>query len=102
MSVKQSKKRLAVRVDHDLLMKCARNRDLTKKAYRVCLYLLTIADSKGFTEVSQKEIADEIDMDKASVSLALKNLKEEGIIVHFPYSQDIMFNDIEEEDEEYD
>ncbi|HFO1031329.1 MULTISPECIES: hypothetical protein [Bacillus] len=99
MSVKQSKKRYAVRIDHDLLEKCARNRDLTKKAYRVLLYLLTIADSKEVTEISQKIIADEIDMDKTSVSLALKELKLEGIIEHFPYSQYIMFINMDEEEE---
>ncbi|MBE5394534.1 helix-turn-helix domain-containing protein [Brevibacillus agri] len=102
MSVKQSKKRFSVRVDHNLLEKCARNRELTKKAYRVLLYLLTKADSKEFTEISQKVIADEIGMDKTSVSLALKNLKEEGIIEHFPYSQNIMFIDIDDEDDEFD
>jgi DNA-binding MarR family transcriptional regulator len=101
MSVKQSKKHFAVRVDHTLLERCARNKMLTKKAYRVFLYLLTIADSKEYIEISQKVIANELDMDKTSVSLALKNLSEEGIIEHFPYRQDIIFVDIDDEDEEF-
>lgn len=101
MSVKQSKKRFAVRIDHDLLQNCARSKVLTKKSYRVLLYLLTIADSKEYTEISQKFISDEIDMDKTSVSLALKSLKEEGIIEHLPYSQWVSFVDINDEEDEF-
>jgi DNA-binding MarR family transcriptional regulator len=100
ISVKQSKKKDSVKVDHALLMECASNRELTKKSYRVLLYLFTIADSRSFSKISQKQIAEDIDMDRASVSLALKSLNEEGIIKLLPYSQGIIFNDFEDEDEE--
>jgi hypothetical protein len=99
MSVKQSKKSYAVKVDHALLLKCACSRELTKKSYRVLLYLLTTASSRQFSNISQKQIAEEIDMDRASVSLALKGLAELGIIKNLPYSQGIIFHFIDEEDE---
>lgn len=100
ISVKQSKKKDSVKVNHALLLKCASNRNLTKKSYRVLNYLLTVASSRTFSKISQKQIAEEIDMDRASVSLALKSLNEEGIIQLLPYSQGIIFNDFEDEDEE--
>ncbi|WP_342442002.1 hypothetical protein MHB40_24155 [Lysinibacillus sp. FSL K6-0057] len=99
MSVKQSKKFYATRIDHELLLRCAENKNLSKKAYRVLLYLFSVANSQDFVEVSQKEIVMKIDMDKTSVSLALKNLKEEGIIYHFPYGQSIKFVEEDTEDE---
>ena len=101
MSVKQSRKHYATRIDHELLIKCAENKNLTKKAYRVLLYLFTVGNSQEFMEVTQKEIALQIDMDKASVSLALKNLKEEGIIYNFPYGQSFKFIEIEDDEEFY-
>lgn len=100
MSVKQSRKRFAVRVDHDFLEACYENENITKKSYRVLFYLLTKADSKHFVEVSQKEIANNLNMDKASISLAVKNLSNEGIIQSFPYSSQFMFTDMDDEEEE--
>lgn len=100
ISVKQSKKFDSVKVDHALLLECASNRELTKKSYRVLLYLLTVASSRSFLKISQKQIAEDIDMDRASVSLALKSLNEEGVISLLPYSRGIIFNDFEDEDDE--
>jgi DNA-binding MarR family transcriptional regulator len=100
MSVKQSKKTYAVKADHNLLQKCAENRDLTKKSYRVLLYLLTKMDSRRYRDISQKDIADAINMDRTSVSLALKSLKEEGIIEQSEDSQEIAFIDLEEDNED--
>lgn len=100
MSVKQSKKNFAVKIDHSFLINCASNRELTKKSFRVLLYLFTIIDSRGFLSISQKEIAESISMDKTSVSLALKHLKEEGIIQHIPLGQLVKFFDDQEDNEE--
>lgn len=102
MSVKQSKKHYAVRIDHEMLIKCAKNRNLTKKSYRVLLYLFTFVDSNGYTVFSQKNIVEQIDMDKTYVSLALKNLKEEGIIDYLPYGQRIAIIETNEEEDEFD
>lgn len=101
MSVKHSRKRYAVRVDYDFLEVCYENENITKKSYRVLLYLLTKADTKQFVEVSQKQIANALDMDKASVSLAIKNLSNEGIIKSFPYSSQFMFIDVDDEEDEF-
>lgn len=40
-------------------------------------------------------------MDKASISLAIKNLSNEGIIQSFPYSSQFMFADMDDEEEEF-
>jgi DNA-binding MarR family transcriptional regulator len=101
MSVKQSKKNFAVKVDHSFLNKCATNKNLTKKSFRVLMHLFTKIDSRGFIRISQKEISELIDMDKTSVSLALKHLREEQLIEHIPVGQLIKFpyddDDFEEE-----
>lgn len=100
MSVKQSKKNFAVKIDHAFLDQCAANRDLTKKSFRVLLHLFTKIDSRGFMSISQKDIAESINMDKTSVSLALKHLKEESIIQHIPLGQLFKFIDDDDDSEE--
>ncbi|WP_136605705.1 helix-turn-helix domain-containing protein [Paenibacillus dokdonensis] len=52
----------------------------TKKTFRLLFHLLTIADSRKFVSISQKDIAEAIEMDRTSVSLALKDIKNHGII----------------------
>lgn len=100
MPIKQSKKNPAVKIDHEFLNNCASNRDLHKKTFRLLLHLLTIADSRKFVSISQKEIAEAIDMDRTSVSLALKDLKDHGIIHHIAIGQNVMFADLEEDEED--
>lgn len=85
----------AVQINHDFLLTCASNKNLTKKSYRVLLYLLAIGNSLDYTEFTQKEIASALNMDKSSVSLALKNLLEEKIILFFPYGRFFRFQDID-------
>ncbi|WP_405157891.1 MarR family transcriptional regulator [Paenibacillus sp. FSL H8-0283] len=99
MGVKQSKNKDSVKVTHDFLLDCAKNKNLTKKSYRVLLYLLTIASSKRLEQISQKEISEELDMDKSSVSLAIRSLVEEGYISHIPFLQSCLF--IDPDDDEY-
>lgn len=100
MPIKQSKKYPAVKIDHEFLNNCASNRDLHKKTFRVLLHLLTIADSRKFVSISQKDIAEAISIDRTSVSLALKDLKDHGIIHHIVIGQNVMFADHEEDEEE--
>lgn len=105
MTVKQSKNGYTVEVEHDMLLKCAANEDLPKKAYKVLLYLLTVASSRRFTKISQKEIAEKINIDKTAVSAGLRSLLDAGIIDRLPYSHAVIFSfmeDDEDEDEDLD
>lgn len=95
MDIQQFENDDTVKINHDFLLNCARNKELTKKSYRVLLYLLTIGDSIDFTEYTQKEIASALNMDKSSVSLALKSLLEEDIILNFPYGRFFKFQDFD-------
>jgi len=74
MGVKQSKDKDAVKISYEFLLNCAKNENLSKKSYRVLLFLLTIMPSNRLTTISQKEIGQELNMDKSSVSLAIKEL----------------------------
>lgn len=99
MSVKQSKKKDAVKVSHAFLLECAANKNLSKKAYRVLLYLLTVSSSEVMTQIKQKDISGELDMDKSSVSLAIRELVDEEIVSYITMMQLCRFNEV---DEDYD
>ena len=100
MGVKQSKNKDAVKVSHEFLLNCARNKNLSKKSYRVLLYLLTISSSKRLTTISQKEIGEDLDMDKSSVSLAIRELVREGVVNYVHLLQSCQFTD-PTDDEDY-
>jgi DNA-binding MarR family transcriptional regulator len=61
-------------IPHEILIQCAKDKNLTKKSHRVFLYLLTL-NLEDLTNLSQKDIGEVLDMDKSSVSLAIKSLR---------------------------
>ena len=57
---------------------------LTYEEYRVFLKLLSKVDFENYLRVSQKEIADELNMKQPNVARAMKGLKSRDIIVEGP------------------
>lgn len=64
----------------DLLRRVVRCEDLNKKDLRVFLHLLTHLDAKTFKDISKKQIADDLNISKSSVSTAIENLIDYEII----------------------
>lgn len=96
LDIKLSTEKTTVRINCKILRICAGNKNLTKKAYRVLLYLLTEVDSKNQVTIHQKEIANSLNMSKSSISLAIKNLEEENIIEYTLHGKLIKFIDKKE------
>ncbi|KMP50162.1 MarR family transcriptional regulator [Bacillus cereus] len=69
-----------VKLSKEFLNEIACNEELTKKDYRVFLYLLTKLDDKEYEQISQRNICAELYMDKSSVSKSINNLLEQGVI----------------------
>ncbi len=69
-----------LKVSKDFLNEVACNEELTKKDYRIFLFLLTQLDDLFYTKVSQRKICAELFIDKSSVSKALSNLVLQHII----------------------
>ena len=57
-----------------------RNYDLKKNDLRVCLHLMTHLDSESYKEISKKQIAFDLNTDKADVTKAINNLIKYEII----------------------
>ena len=57
-----------------------RNENLNKKELRTILHLLTFLDSMTYKEVSKKQIALDLNINKSDVSDAIESLLYEGII----------------------
>lgn len=58
--------------------------DLPASTVRVLHYLLSVLDFENFIHVSQADVARELDVDRAVVSRAVKQLREEGVLVRGP------------------
>lgn len=76
--VKQGNKK--VEVLKSFIFEVACNEELTKKDYKVFLWLLTRLDDEIFIEISQKEICIDLYMDKSSISKSISNLLDQKII----------------------
>lgn len=99
MGVKQAKGGDADKVSHDFLLSCAKNTVLTKKSYRILLFMLTRVSSKRLQPISQKEIGETLKMDKSSLSLAIKSMVEAGYLTYFPAFHLCRFTDPDGEEE---
>lgn len=99
VGVKQAKGGDAVKVSHEFLLHCAKNQNLTKKSYKVLFFMLTRVSSKRLQQISQKEIGEELRMDKSSVSLAIKSLVEAGYLTYMPAFHLCRFTDPDDEEE---
>ena len=62
----------------------ARDRDLKGEAHRVIWYLLSRLDFENWIQITQKEIAEELEINKVNVSKTISLLEKKGIIVRGP------------------
>jgi len=70
-----------ISINRDLFLNVVvRNDNLNKKALRVLLHLLTYLDATTYKEVSKKQLALDLDLNKSDVSDAIETLMYEGII----------------------
>lgn len=59
----------------------ATNEELTGENYKVLLYLLAILDFENWIQISQKEIANDLNMQKQRISRSIKKLEQKEIIL---------------------
>ena len=62
----------------------ASDRDLTKESLRVLMFLMARLDFENWIQVTQKEIAEKLDLKKPNISKAVSLLEEKGIILRGP------------------
>lgn len=62
----------------------ATDEDLTKEAFRVLIFLMARLDFENWIQVTQKEIAEKLNIHKQNVSRAISLLEEKGIILRGP------------------
>lgn len=72
--------RKTVRIPHSFLLRVSENANITRKAHRVLLYIYGKLNFDTYVPVIQTTVCEDIDMDKSSVSLALKCLVDEGVL----------------------
>lgn len=58
--------------------------DLPGEQYRIMLELLSETDFDNYIRISQKDLANELNMHQANVARAIKGLKDKNIIVEGP------------------
>lgn len=68
----------------DSLAELAKDPDLKGEHWRVYSYLVSQLDFDNFIQISQKEIADTLNMNKSNVSQAIKLLSDKKIIFRGP------------------
>ncbi len=62
----------------------ATDEDLTKEAFRVLMFLMARLDFENWIQVSQKEIAEKLNMHKQNISRAVKLLQSKEILIRGP------------------
>ena len=62
----------------------ATDEDLTKEAFRVLMFLMARLDFENWIQVSQKEIAEKLNMHKQNISRAIKLLQSKEILIRGP------------------
>lgn len=70
-----------VGMNQDFMFEFARRKDVGLEVWRVFGYLNGILDFDNMIHVSQKEIAEALDMKRPNVSRAMKKLEDLGIIL---------------------
>ena len=78
-------KRRFFMVFQDAMFLLAKDTELTQQVQRVLYYLFGSLNFDNFIHIKQKEIAEELNMDKSKVSKAFSILKRKGIILLAPY-----------------
>lgn len=71
---------LGVIIERKFLDEIFVRNDLSKTDYKVILYLLCVLDMENPYPISQKKIAETLDINKSLVSLSIKSLRGAGII----------------------
>ena len=62
----------------------ATDEDLTKEAFRVLIFLMARLDFENWIQVTQKEIAEKLNMHKQNISRAISLLESKEIILRGP------------------
>ena len=66
------------------LMTLAKDKELTGRPRRVLDYLMAVLDFENFVQVSQADIAEELDLHRPDVSSAIKLLEQKEILIPGP------------------
>jgi len=69
-----------VKLSKEFLVTLAEDERLTKKDYKVLLYLLTKLDDKNFIRLPQKKVCIDLFLEKSVVSKSFRNLEMFHII----------------------
>lgn len=69
----------------DAMIMLAKDKELTLQAKNVLMYLFGSLDFDNWIHITQKEVAEKLNMDKSDVSRAFSMLKRKQIIVLAPY-----------------
>lgn len=62
----------------------ATDEDLTKEAFRVLIFLMARLDFENWIQITQKEIAEKLNIHKQNVSRAISLLESKGILLRGP------------------
>ena len=71
-------------MSQDPLIEIAKDKDLAGRPTRVLIYLLGRLDFENFIQVSQSEIAQELDLHRSDVSNCISLLHNKGILIKGP------------------
>jgi hypothetical protein len=70
-----------VSIDIGSMELLSRTEDLTKKDYRVLLFLMARLDSMNYTRLDKKQMADTLDISKDDINRSLCNLANAFILI---------------------
>ena len=68
----------------EALKHVAKDKDIKGETYRVLFFICGILDFENWIQITQKEIAEELEMKKSNVSKAISLLESKGIIFRGP------------------
>jgi hypothetical protein len=73
-----------LQMSQDPLLEIAKDKELAGRPTRVLIYLLGRLDFENFIQVSQSEIAKELDLHRSDVSSCISLLYDKGILIKGP------------------
>ncbi len=62
----------------------ATDKDLTKEAYKILIFLMARLDFENWIQITQKEISEALDIKKSNVSRGISLLEDKNIILRGP------------------
>ena len=62
----------------------ATDEDLTKEAFRVLIFLMARLDFENWIQITQKDVAEKLNIHKQNISRAISLLESKGIILRGP------------------